>query len=490
MVKSTRSNLLTTETEAILRGLAPDGGLYVFDQINPKWFQKTLVGKSYSEIAFLTMKELLPEFSLEEIHDIVECSYNEANFQDRIVGLVPFQHKAYLTLYHGRTFAFKDLALSTLPNLMAVAKAKANIVKHTVILTATSGDTGSAALSGFSRADDTTVIVLYPNQGVSEFQELQMNQYKELGHHVLAVDGNFDDCQKLAKDLFQSLNPKHILLSSANSINIGRIIPQIIYYVYSYAELCDRGLIAYGEKINITVPTGNFGNIYSAYIAKQLGVPINRLIIASNKNNVLTDVFQTQQYNTNRTLHKTISPSMDILISSNLERYLYHLYGSKQVKTLMDTLKETKLIELEGLNPDGLFQAYYATEEETKETIKEVFHKDHYLIDPHTAVCACVAKKFQEETKDDHFMLLVSTANPYKFSSSMLEALELDSQETLENDMKKLQYYTNLKIDQRMLDLLESNPAKTTVTKQEAFDLVQKIVGEIDAQNHHAGNNQ
>lgn len=484
-MKSTRSNISVSASEAILKGLASDGGLYVFEKLNKGFFNQNLLGKSYQDIAFFVMRELLDDFSDDSIKEVVKNSYNQDNFKPEIISIKSFENFSYLNLFNGNTFAFKDLALSTLPNLFKAAKLIQKIDKKTIILTATSGDTGSAAMSGFNNLDDVYVIVLYPAFGVSEFQEKQMSYYSGYKQIVLPIEGNFDDCQRIVKHAFNSLKPKNINLSSANSINIGRIIPQIIYYISSYCDLVNKGIIKYNELIDIIVPTGNFGNIYSAYLAKQLGVPIRNLVIASNKNNVLTDLFNKYKYDTNRTLHKTISPSMDILVSSNFERYLYDLrnQNSLLVRSDMETLSKEKVLNLEILKSQKDFYAYFCDESETKATIKKVYEEDKYLIDPHTAVAYNCMNKYKKDITDDTYMLLVSTASPFKFSDAILDIFNLDQEKPIKDRFKDLSKIFNLPIDERMLEVLDVETPGLTIEVNKAYEALERIIGEIDAKN-------
>jgi threonine synthase len=485
MYLSTRSKIKTTSSKAILKGLSDDGGLFVLDQVDSNFFNEGLLSLSYQELAVVLLTELLNDYSVSEIIQVVNDSYNNRNFPNDIVKLKEFDTHSYLELYHGNTFAFKDMALSVLPNLLQHAKTIQGDTKKTVILTATSGDTGSAALNGFSNGNDTYVIVLYPTKGVSEFQELQMNAFQSETNIVIAVDGNFDDCQNIVKELFSTLSPNHISLSSANSINIGRIIPQVIYYLYSYLQLVKSEKITFGEEINVTVPTGNFGNIYAAYIAKKMGTPIHKLVIASNSNNVLTDIFNNNTYNTKRKLKQTISPSMDILISSNVERYLFELLESKpqKLKNVMETLKTKGSVSIPDANAFGDFYALFATEEETYQEIKETFTKYNYLIDPHTAVARFVSKEYIKQTNDARHMLVVSTANPYKFTDAVLHALELEETGTILEKFDAIERATKISIDERMKNVLTSHNEKIEVSLEEAYEYVKKVIGDLDDKN-------
>lgn len=485
MLKSTRSNSSVTASYAILKGLAEDGGLFVFDHVNNTFYNNTFTTLTYPETAFFVMKEFLDNYSDDQIKEVVANSYNKRNFSPDIVTLNTFENNTYLNLFNGNTFAFKDLALSTLPNLYKTAKKIENVTKKTVILTATSGDTGSAALSGFHLLEDVYVIVLYPANGVSKFQELQMNSFVSDRHFVLPIEGNFDDCQKVVKNLFTTVTPLNVNLSSANSINIGRIIPQIIYYVHSYSELVRTGIIKFGELIDVTVPTGNFGNIYAAYIAKNLGVPISNLVVASNNNNVLTDLFNKQIYDTNQELHKTISPSMDILVSSNLERYLYHLYEGdfEKVNKDMMTLMTDKTITIDILKNQRDFYAYYATEAETKDTIKKVYLKNQLVIDPHTAVARCCVDKYQAEVHSTNHMLIASTASPFKFTSSVLEVFDIEETGNLEKDFSTLATLAGIEVDSRIFEVFNTKVDTSTIQKEDAYETIRKIIGDIDVNN-------
>lgn len=479
MYRSTRSNTYIHSSEAILKGLASDGGLFVFTTLNQTFVNQELLNLDYKGLSKLVLEELLTDYATQEINTIVEKSYHN-NFPKQVVKIRDFDEVAYLELYHGNTFAFKDMALSMLPHLFETAKQKHNIEKRTVILTATSGDTGSAALDGFSQLDDTHVIVLYPTKGVSEFQEIQMNSYQSDQHTILAVDGNFDDCQRIVKEVFLQANYDNILLSSANSINIGRIIPQVIYYIYSYLELVRKDRIQYGNQINITVPTGNFGNIYAAYIAKKLGLPVHKLIIASNQNNVLTELFHTGLYNTNRPLYQSISPSMDILVSSNVERYLFDTFDEEKVSLWMKELRNNGEVQINGINKDNLFYAAYTSEEDTLKEMKKVFVHTNYLIDPHTAVASKVSSMYQNDTFDERYMLVVSTANPYKFSGAVIKGLALNEKAMLEDKFFMINNVTGNQIDPRMKTLLNKKTTKIEVSLEDAYQTVLKVIGDLN----------
>ena len=421
-------------SQAILRGLAPDGGLYVPDHI-PQ-LQKTMrqiSELSYQETAYEVMKLLLTDYTREELEYCISSAYDSKFDTEEIAPLSEADGAYFLELYHGATIAFKDMALSILPYLMTTAAKKNNVKNEIVILTATSGDTGKAALAGFADVPGTRIIVFYPKHGVSPIQEQQMVTQKGDNTCVIGIEGNFDDAQSGVKKIFtdaslkELMNDKGFQFSSANSINIGRLVPQIVYYVYAYARLLKECRIAENERINVVVPTGNFGNILAAYYARNMGVPIDRLICASNSNKVLFDFFGTGEYDRNRDFVLTSSPSMDILISSNLERLIYHIAGDDADKNaeLMGKLSGEGRYDITDEMRKGLVDFYggYATEEETFSTIKALFENTGYLIDTHTAVAASVYNKYRQETGDTAVTVIASTASPFKFTRSVMNAL-------------------------------------------------------------------
>ena len=424
-----------TASQAVLKGLAEDGGLFMPNQI-PKLDKtmKELADLTYQETAYEVMKLFLTDYTEEELKDCINKAYDSKFDTEEIAPLSKADGAYYLELYHGSTIAFKDMALSILPHLMTTAARKNQVHNKIVILTATSGDTGKAAMAGFADVEGTEIIVFYPKDGVSRVQELQMVTQKGANTHVAAIRGNFDDAQTGVKNIFgdkalkEELEKRGCQLSSANSINIGRLVPQIVYYVYAYAKLLANEEIDQGEKINVAVPTGNFGNILAAYLAKQMGVPIGKLICASNENKVLYDFFATGTYDKNREFILTTSPSMDILISSNLERLIYLSAGCdpKENEKLMSQLsregKYTITDEMKAFLSD--FYGGYATEEENRQMIRKVFDDTGYLIDTHTGVAAAVYEKYKKETGDQTKTVIASTASPYKFSGSVLEAIE------------------------------------------------------------------
>lgn len=436
LYKSTRNAEHTaTASEAILKGLAEDGGLFVPVQI-PKLdvTMEELKTMSYQETAYAVMKQFLTDFTEEELKGCIARAYDSKFDTEVIAPLVKVGDTYHLELFHGATIAFKDMALSILPHLLTTAAKKNQVKNEIVILTATSGDTGKAALAGFADVPGTKIIVFYPKNGVSRVQELQMVTQKGENTSVVAIHGNFDNAQSGVKALFEDkelekeLSEAGYQFSSANSINIGRLVPQIVYYVYAYAKLLENEEIADGEELNVTVPTGNFGNILAAYYAKQMGVPIGKLICASNENKVLFDFFQTGTYDRNRKFVLTSSPSMDILISSNLERLIYTISGqdAKKDSELMEQLKENGKYEITAEMKEKLkdFAGGYATEEETKAAIHEVYKKTGYVMDTHTAVASHVSWEYRKESGDNRKMLVASTASPYKFVRSVMSAID------------------------------------------------------------------
>lgn len=436
LYRSTRNAGKTvTASQAILKGLADDGGLFVPVTI-PKLDVEihALKEMSYQETAYVVMKQFFTDFTEEELKHCIEQAYDAKFDTEEIAPLVKVKDAYYLELFHGATIAFKDMALSILPYLMTVSAKKNDVKNEIVILTATSGDTGKAALAGFADVEGTNIIVFYPKDGVSKVQELQMVTQKGANTSVVAIHGNFDNAQSGVKAIFENkelaseMEKAGYQFSSANSINIGRLVPQIVYYVYAYAKLLQNEEITEGEEINVVVPTGNFGNILAAYYAKQMGVPIAKLVCASNENKVLFDFFQTGTYDKNREFILTTSPSMDILISSNLERLIYLVSGQDSDKTreLMDALKAHGVYTVTAEMKERLtdFAAGFATEEQVKETISEIYQETGYVLDTHTAVASAVCKEYREESKDRRKTVIASTASPYKFAGSVMTAID------------------------------------------------------------------
>ena len=436
LYKSTRnSDKKVTASQAILKGLAEDGGLFVPDEI-PKLSVSLaeLKDMSYQETAYTVMKEFLTDFTEEELRSCIEKAYDSKFDTEEIAPLAKAHDAYYLELYHGATIAFKDMALSILPHLLTTSAKKNQVKNKIVILTATSGDTGKAALAGFADVEGTKIIVYYPKNGVSKVQELQMVTQKGDNTSVIAIHGNFDNAQSGVKAMFENkelakeLDEAGFQFSSANSINIGRLVPQIVYYVYAYAKLLQNEEIEEGEMINVVVPTGNFGNILAAYYAKNMGLPIAKLICASNENKVLYDFFQTGTYDRNREFILTTSPSMDILISSNLERLIYQIAGkdAKKDTELMNALKSEGVYAITDEMRKNLedFAAGYATEEQVKQTIHDIYTDTGYVIDTHTAVAASVYNEYRKNTGDVRKTVIASTASPYKFSRSVMTAID------------------------------------------------------------------
>lgn len=434
--RSTRNaNETCTASEAILRGLAGEGGLYVPDSIPPldKSFEE-LSEMDYRGVAYEVMKLMLTDFTEEELRHCINFAYDSKFDTEEIAPIAHHNNAYFLELFHGRTIAFKDMALSILPHLMVTSARKNNISNEIVILTATSGDTGKAALAGFADVPGTRIAVFYPKSGVSPIQEKQMVTEKGKNTFVAGITGNFDDAQTGVKNMFSDeklnayLAEKGFQLSSANSINIGRLVPQMVYYVYAYTRLIKSGAIKSGDKINVVVPTGNFGNILAAYYAGIMGLPVNKYICASNDNKVLYDFFTDGIYDRNRDFILTTSPSMDILISSNLERLIYRIAGDDAEKNsaLMKQLRESGRYEItpEMKERLGSFYGNYATEKEVADEIRKIYENDKYIIDTHTAVAACVYDKYTAETGDMTPAVIASTASPYKFTRAVIAAID------------------------------------------------------------------
>lgn len=459
MFHSTRSNKLVAPSEAIVNGLASDGGLYVIDEL-PKVNYKDLIDLDYPSLASKIISLFFDDLDYEDIYNEVKEAYKSFDI-DSVVEVKSFDDICFLELFHGPTLAFKDLALVVLPRLMKLAKKKLKIESKTTILTATSGDTGGAALNGFKDVEGINIIVLYPDGGVSPVQEAQMHSFKGKNSFVYAVDGNFDDCQNFVKRFFEENTDLN--LSSANSINIARLVPQIVYYFYTYIKLLNDGIIKEDEVIDFTVPTGNFGNILAGFYAKNMGLPIGNLVCASNQNDVLTEFFNSGVYNKNREFFKTNSPSMDILISSNLERWLYYACGNDVLKcrSLINELNTKGMYEFN--NPYSYFKAHSCSEENTLKVIKEVYEKYGYLIDPHTAVAYDAAVKFKQR-----YMVVVSTASPFKFPGSVLKAFNVESESLIDLSVK-----FNLEIPKQI-----NYPVflKEVISKEEASVLIRGVI--------------
>lgn len=434
---STRNSEETaTASEAILKGLTSDGGLFVPDSI-PKLnvSLEDLTQMSYQEIAYAVMKEFLTDFTEEELKTCINNAYDSKFDTEEIAVTKKVDGAYYLELFHGATIAFKDMALSILPHLLVTSARKNNVKNEIVILTATSGDTGKAALAGFADVPGTKIIVFYPKSGVSPIQEKQMVTQEGDNTYVIGIKGNFDDAQTGVKKMFSNkelakvMNDNGFQFSSANSINIGRLVPQVVYYVKAYADLLKQGALKAGEPMNVVVPTGNFGNILASYYAKQMGIPIGKFVCASNKNKVLFDFFETGKYDRNREFYVTTSPSMDILISSNLERMIYRIAGNdaKQCAKFMAALtKDGEYVITDAMKAElSEFFGAFGSEEETAVKIKEVYDKEGYVMDTHTAVAAVAYDKYKAATGDDKTpTVIASTASPYKFTRSVMDAID------------------------------------------------------------------
>ena len=491
LYKSTRSDSQpVTASQAILKGLADDGGLFVPMQIPALDVSlEQLATMSYQQVAYEVMKLYLTDFTKEELEACITKAYDSKFDTEAIAPLTEAGDAYYLELYHGATIAFKDMALSILPHLLTTSAKKNHVHNEIVILTATSGDTGKAALAGFADVEGTRLVVFYPKNGVSPIQEKQMVTQKGKNTHVVGIHGNFDDAQTGVKNIFgdsafaKELDAAGFQFSSANSINIGRLVPQIVYYVYSYATLLGQERIKNGEKINVVVPTGNFGNILAAYYAKNMGVPINKLICASNDNKVLFDFFSTGKYDRNREFILTSSPSMDILISSNLERLIYRICGDDAQKNaaLMNALKEKGEYEITPEMREKLtdFVGGYASEEECFAMIKALYDEFGYVIDTHTAVAAAAYKKYRKETDDQTKTIIASTASPYKFTRSVMKAIDskYDSMEdfALVDELSKI---SNTSVPKAIEEIRTAPVLHDTICeKDEMKEVVKKFLG-------------
>ena len=437
LYKSTRSTEGTLKaSEAILKGLADDGGLFVPLEIPALDVTVEELSKmTYQQVAYEVMKLYFTDFTEEELKNCINNAYDSKFDTEEIAPLAEVEGTYFLELFHGKTIAFKDMALSILPHLLTTSAKKNGVKNEIVILTATSGDTGKAAMAGFADVPGTRIIVFYPNGGVSPIQEKQMVTQKGDNTYVIGIKGNFDDAQTGVKKMFSNkelakvMNDNGFQFSSANSINIGRLVPQVVYYVKAYADLLKQGALKAGEPMNVVVPTGNFGNILASYYAKQMGIPIGKFVCASNKNKVLFDFFETGKYDRNREFYVTTSPSMDILISSNLERMIYRIAGNdaKQCAKFMAALtKDGEYVITDAMKAElSEFFGAFGSEEETAVKIKEVYDKEGYVMDTHTAVAAVAYDKYKAATGDDKTpTVIASTASPYKFTRSVMDAID------------------------------------------------------------------
>ncbi|ODA41270.1 threonine synthase [Desulfosporosinus sp. BG] len=493
MYESTRGNLSGQRaSQAITLGMVPSGGLFVpssFPALN--WLD--LQGLSYRDVAKRVMMPYLPDFSEDVLSEIVNV-YSDGTFDgSNPVPLVTVGNFGVLELWHGPTAAFKDMALQVLPDLLKVSLRLFNRDEDVLILVATSGDTGKAALEGFKNRSGMHIVVFYPEGGVSPVQERQMTTTDGVNTHVVAVKGNFDECQTAVKHIFASdalkaqLVEKQLIFSSANSINWGRLLPQIVYYFWAYLQAVEQGKVAPGGQMNVVVPTGNFGNLQAAYYAKCMGLPIDRIICASNKNNVLADFFKTGVYQSRRDFFQTISPSMDILVSSNFERFLYEMSGrdAKKIQAWYDASNQGSFtvdpVTLK--NCQDTVYAGWADEEETLETISQSYQAYQYVFDPHTAVAVKVYKDYLSATNDPTFTVIASTASPFKFASNVLTGLEGEQKESWGDEWKALDYLCQLtgwKIPVGLQELDKKQAKKVDVCEpEEITELLQKMfIGE------------
>ncbi|MBQ6951444.1 MAG: threonine synthase [Clostridia bacterium] len=460
--ESTRSNLSGTDTFAVLQGLAQDGGLFLDKTLGSRPFAvQECLKKDSLGMAEMILSYLMPGF--ENMKELVEKAYSGKFETEDLTPLVQVGDAYVLELFRGPTSAFKDVALSMLPQLMTAARRQENMQGKTVILTATSGDTGKAALNGFMDVDGTSIIVFYPAEGVSPMQQRQMATQEGKNVTVCSVEGNFDDCQRGVKEAFASLADQlegtGVSLSSANSINIGRLAPQVTYYFVAYAKLMEMGRIAFGDKVDFVVPTGNFGDILAGYYAKLMGLPVGRLVCASNANKVLTDFLETGLYDRRREFFKTTSPSMDILVSSNLERLLYLASRDEnKVKGWMEQLNTQGFYQVDAdtlKNIQDSFDAGCCDENETMAAIKKVWAEEKYLLDPHTAVAWHVME--QKGEKKNRPQVVLSTASPYKFPGPVLKALGVEAGKDEFADAAKLNEVTGVAIPENLAKLQQKS---------------------------------
>lgn len=485
-VSTRNDNEKASPSQAILKGLAEDGGLFVPEQIPVLDIPvEKLAEMTYQETAYEVMKLFLTDFTEEELKTCIRNAYDEKFDTEEIAPLVKAQDVNYLELFHGATIAFKDMALSILPHLMITSARKNQVKNDIVILTATSGDTGKAALAGFADVEGTKIIVFYPKDGVSPVQQKQMVTQKGDNTLVVGINGNFDQAQTGVKQMFSDKELGKLMkesgyqFSSANSINIGRLVPQIVYYVYACARMIKSGEIKNGESMNVVVPTGNFGNILAAFYAKNMGLPVGKLICASNENKVLYDFFRTGTYDRNREFILTSSPSMDIRISSNLERLIYRIAGNDAEKnsSLMKELQESGTYEITEEMKERLsvFYGNYASEPETAAVIREIYQETGYIIDTHTAVAAAVYQKYKSETGDDTKAVIASTASPYKFARSVMTAIDRKYENRPDFELiDELETVSGVKVPQAIEDIRTAPVRHKTVCEVEEMQSVVK----------------
>ena len=491
--RSTRNaELRLKSAEVIKKGLSEDGGLFVpceIPALSPRDMER-LVDMSYIDRAKLVLRKFLTDFTASQLSYCTEGAYGDGKFSSEAVApVVKLGDNRYiLELWHGPTCAFKDMALQILPYFMTTAMKKTGEDKTIVILVATSGDTGKAALEGFKDVDGTKIIVFYPGDGVSDMQKLQMMTQEGGNVFVSGIEGNFDDAQNGVKKIFtdrdaaEELSENGYVLSSANSINWGRLVPQIVYYVSAYSDMVKTGEIQAGELVNVCVPTGNFGNILAAYYAKKMGLPIGKLICASNRNNVLTDFIRTGEYNRNREFYTSVSPSMDILISSNLERLLFDISGNDAacVRELMDDLKEQGSYRLSKEMHDKITEQFwggYCDDYFTKERIYKTFEKTGYTLDTHTAVAVDVYEQYVTETGDQTKTIIASTASPFKFNETVLSALGEDSEADDFTLLTRLQEKSGMEIPASLKALFEKEKRfEGVIDRDEMYGCVKKFL--------------
>lgn len=490
--QSTRSVKETLPAhQAVIQGLSPDGGLYVPEELNITIDPTTLLNCTYQEIAAKVITAFFPDYGPEVIQECVNGAYDTKFDDPAIVPLKAFSEGSFMELWHGPTSAFKDLALTILPRLLTAAYRMDERNDLVAILTATSGDTGKAALSGFADVDHTHITVFYPVNGVSDIQKRQMVTSRGANVNVVAMEGNFDDCQRTVKAACASSDVKNacngVTISSANSINIGRLVPQVVYYFSTWAKLVEEGKIARDEAISFVVPTGNFGDIFAGYLAKRAGLPIKRLIVASNDNNVLTDFLHTGTYNRNRPFHETISPSMDILVSSNLERLLYFAsHGDTALVTdLMKQLSETGSYTV----PEDMlaeiqkdFGAYWCSEEQCREEIRRLYEEEHILIDPHTSVGLSALRQYRKDGNTEYAVVL-STASPFKFAKDVLSVISTEEPADAFDAMKKLSALSGMPVPSGLAELESLDVRFDTVIRRE--DGIRYVAEEMKELSRH-----
>ncbi len=490
-ISTRNTQKIVSASEAISHGISEDGGLFVpadFPLLGEQDFI-ALCGMDYAERAAFVLSKYLTDYDYDRLKAACEAAYSKFEENDAAPLMCIDEGLYVLELFHGPTLAFKDMALTLLPFLLREGCNNIGIKEKVLILVATSGDTGKAALEGFKDAEGIKIMVFYPSEGVSDMQKLQMCTQEGENVSVVAVKGNFDDCQSAVKNIFndanciESLKKQGYIFSSANSINFGRLAPQIAYYFSAYCDLVNAEEIELGDKVNFVVPTGNFGNILAAYYAKKMGLPVEKLLCASNKNNILTDFFHTGEYDTNREFYKTTSPSMDILISSNLERLLFELFDRDSDKTAaeMRKLKEEGkyAISEELLNKlNAEFYGGYCDEDENAETVSYFYDEYHYALDTHTANAVAVLNQYQAETEDMTPVVVVSTASPYKFAADVLKAISGKKVEDAFKAAAKLEELTAVELPEG-LATLRQKPVRFTDVK-EKDELIETVLAFAD----------